>query len=67
MAIVAQFAGRHLETNLSVLALFTTSIPFGYATLIINGFMGSELSEGIEEIEDREKLIAELINLVVPI
>jgi AcrR family transcriptional regulator len=67
----AQDDGRHPETNLAILTLFTTSVPFGCATLLINAFTGNErpieVPAGSDRVEDRENLIAELINLVVPI
>jgi hypothetical protein len=46
-------------------------VPFGCATLLINAFTGNErpieVPAGSDRVEDRENLIAELINLVVPI
>lgn len=63
----AQRAGRHAKADLSVLTLFTTSVPFGCATLIINAMMTNESLESVTGAKDQEKLIAELIDLVVPI
>jgi AcrR family transcriptional regulator len=59
----AQIAGRHPDTNLSLLTLFTTSVPFGCAMLISNSLMDFDIEPGVE---DQETLIADLINLVVP-
>jgi len=60
----AQMDGRHSDTNLSLLTLFTTSVPFGCAMLISSALMGFDVEASIE---DQETLIADLINLVVPI
>jgi AcrR family transcriptional regulator len=60
----AQIAGRYPEKNLSLLTLFTTSVPFGCAILISNTLMDFDVEAGIE---DQESLIADLIDLVVPI
>ena len=60
----AQMDGRHPDTNLSLLTLFTTSVPFGCAMLISSALMGFDVEASIE---DQETLIADLINLVVPI
>lgn len=60
----AQVAGRYPDTKLSLLTLFTTSVPFGCAMLISNALMDFDVELGIE---DQETLIADLINLVVPI
>ena len=58
----AQLAGRHADVDLGVLALFTNSVPFGAAVLLTQGVFQHYL-----DIDDRERLIAELIELVVPI
>lgn len=58
----AQVAGRHADVDLGVLALFTNSVPFGAAVLLSQGVFRHYL-----EIDDRERLIAELTELVVPI
>ena len=65
----AQIEGRYPDTNLSLLTLFTTSVPFGCAMLICNGLMDFNVGVGDVElgIEDQETLIADLINLAVPI
>jgi AcrR family transcriptional regulator len=60
----AQIAGRYPDTNLSLLTLFTTAVPFGCAMLISNALMDFDVEASSE---DQETLIADLINLVVPI
>lgn len=60
----AQIAGRYPDTNLSLLTLFTTSVPFGCAMLISNALMDFDVDAAVE---DQETLISDLINLVVPI
>jgi AcrR family transcriptional regulator len=60
--MAAQQVGRNADTNLAALTLFTNSVPFGAAMLILNPW-----SKPVGESADMEKLIGNIIDLVVPI
>ena len=55
--------GRHPEADLRALTLFTNAVPTGAAVLLLDSMIGHEMAEGLES----EKLIEEVINLVVPL
>lgn len=56
--------GRHADVPLPILALFTNAVPFGAAMLLINPLPGTDHPE--IEAYDKDALIAEVIDLVVP-
>ena len=58
----AQRAGRHPEARLDLLTLYTKAVPFGAAMMLFDG-----LFEDHRNTTDRDALIEELIELVVPI
>jgi len=60
--VAAQKKGRHAKVDSNVLTLYTNSVPFGCAMILSND-MHKVDAAGI----DREQLIAELIELVVPL
>ncbi len=61
-SIAAQAGGRYPDTDSRVLALYNNSVPFGAALLIQHPVFAAEVSH-----VPREELIAELMELVVPI
>ena len=57
----AQTAGRHPEVDNTLLSLFTMSVPFGLASLLIDSVQTMDVSEW-----EQDDLVAGLIDLVVP-
>lgn len=55
--------GRHSQVPLPVLALFTNAVPTGAAMLLLDSVLGEAMSPDLEQ----EELIAQLIDLVVPL
>jgi len=53
---------KHPDVDLQVLTLYTNAVPFGVALLLGQGLFGTDLA-----VEDRARLIADVIELVVPI
>lgn len=62
VSIEAQAAGRYPDTDARLLALYNNSVPFGAAMLIDHPVFAAEINH-----MDRETLIADLMELVVPI
>ena len=56
-------AGRHAETSLTVLTIFTNAVPIGAAT----GLSDSLLAKFMPTDMDEEELIAQVVDLVVPL
>ncbi len=61
----AQAQGRHADVALPILSLYTNAVPFGAAMLLINPLLSVEQPN--IEAYDEERLIEEVINLVVPL
>ena len=59
--------GRHPEVPLSVLTLFTNSVPMGAAVLLMDNVLGEELFGAEGQVMDLESLITQVIDLVVPL
>jgi len=59
----AQRAGRHPDARLDILTLYTKAVPFGAAMMLFDGLFEEHRRNPAE----REALIEELIELVVPI
>lgn len=57
-----QATGRYPEVPLTTLTLFTNSVPFGVATMMLDPILGTDIGE-----KEREAFIEQVINLVVPI
>lgn len=62
VVIETQQHGRHPDVDPSVLTLYTNSVPFGIAALLRDNYHFH-----IDDERDQETLIAELIELVVPV
>jgi len=60
--VAAQKKGRHAKVDSEVLTLYTNSVPFGCAMILSNEILQID-AIGI----DREKLIEDIIELVVPL
>ena len=60
--IQAQRDGRHAESDLATLTLYTNSVPFGAAMLMLNPLFGMDLSD-----RDLDELVASVVDLVVPV
>jgi|GEM_PF-5784903 hypothetical protein len=56
-----QVAGRHPEVDTALLTLYTNSVPFGLAALLLNPLLMTDVSSWDEEV-----MVAKLIDLVVP-
>jgi len=57
----AQSAGRQPEVDNTLLSLFTISVPFGLAAMLIDSAQSPDISEW-----ETDELVARLIDLVVP-
>ena len=58
-----QAEGRHPGVPLPVLTIFTNAVPTGAAVLLLDAFLGEEMTAGM----DRTDLIEQVIDLVVPL
>jgi len=68
MAVEArQVAGRHADTDLLALMLYTNAVPFGAAMILSNPFLSDPLLAATPTGLDREQLINKVIDLVVPL
>ncbi len=56
-----QLSGRYPTVDTTLLTLYTNSVPFGLATLLLNPLMMTDVSSW-----DEEEMVAKLIDLVVP-
>ncbi len=61
-SIAAQAAGRYPDADEKILALYNNSVPFGAAQLIDHDVFAAEVDH-----LSRERLISELMELVVPL
>ena len=60
---LTQRDGRHSQVPLPVLALFTNAAPIGAAMSLLDSVLGEAMSPDLEQ----EELVAQLIDLVVPL
>lgn len=60
--VAAQQAGRHPESGLLALTLFTNSVPFGAAMLMHNPMFKMTIAE-----RDIDEMVAKIVDLVVPL
>jgi hypothetical protein len=56
-------AGRHAETSLTVLTIFTNAVPIGAATVLSDSLLAKFMPTDMDE----EELIAQVVDLVVPL
>lgn len=56
-----QLSGRYPTVDTTLLTLYTNSVPFGLATLLLNPLVMTDVSSW-----DEEEMVAKLIDLVVP-
>lgn len=58
-----QRAGRHAETSLTVLTIFTNAVPIGAATVLSDSLLAKVMPNDMDE----EEPIAQVVDLVVPL
>ena len=56
-------AGRHADTPLTVLTIFTNAVPIGAATVLSDSLLARLMPADM----DQEELIAQVVDLVVPL
>ena len=56
-------AGRHADVSLTVLTIFTNAVPIGAATVLSDSLLAKLMPAEM----DQEELIAQVVDLVVPL
>ena len=60
--LAAQLVGRHPDVDPTLLALYTNSVPFGLAMLLLDPLRSPDVSDW-----DVDEMVGKLIDLVVPL